>query len=65
MALTEFHFILLYEDRVIGISNLNDHVVYEKAVPLVSLVCSFDVIFTVFNTEPKRDRAWLGCRSRS
>ncbi|KAF8739352.1 hypothetical protein AX14_009923 [Amanita brunnescens Koide BX004] len=34
MALTEFHFILLYRDRVIGICNLDDQVVYEEAIPL-------------------------------
>ncbi|KAF8634466.1 hypothetical protein AX15_000907 [Amanita polypyramis BW_CC] len=34
MVLTEFHFILLYKDRVIGICNLNDKVVYEEALPL-------------------------------
>ncbi|KAK2461658.1 hypothetical protein APHAL10511_006121 [Amanita phalloides] len=34
MALTEFHFILLYKDRVIGICNLNDRVVYEEGLPL-------------------------------
>ena len=39
MALTEFHFILLYRDRVIGICNLDDQVVYEEAIPLVSPTC--------------------------
>jgi hypothetical protein len=39
MALTEFHFILLYKDRVIGICNLNDQVVYEETIPLVGPTC--------------------------
>ena len=42
MALTEFHFVLLYKDRVIGISSLNEELVYEEILPLVrqlSLTC--------------------------
>ena len=35
MALTEFHFMLLYRDRVIGISNLNEQLTYEEQLPLV------------------------------
>ncbi|KAH8102501.1 Pep3/Vps18/deep orange family-domain-containing protein [Cristinia sonorae] len=34
MALTEFHFVLLYKDRVIGISCLNEELVYEELLPL-------------------------------
>ncbi|TCD69964.1 hypothetical protein EIP91_005553 [Steccherinum ochraceum] len=34
MALTEFHFVLLYRDRVIGISTLNEELVYEDILPL-------------------------------
>ncbi|KZT75150.1 hypothetical protein DAEQUDRAFT_659721 [Daedalea quercina L-15889] len=34
MALTEFHFMLLYRDRVIGISNLNEQLTYEEQLPL-------------------------------
>ena len=36
MSLTEFHFVLLYKDRVTGICNLNDSLVYEEVLPLVS-----------------------------
>ena len=36
IALTGFHFLLLYKDRVVGVSNLNDKVVYEEVLPLVS-----------------------------
>ncbi len=35
MALTEFHFLLLYRDRVLGISNLNEQLAYEELLPLV------------------------------
>ncbi len=36
MSLTEFHFLLLYRDRVLGISNLNEQLAYEELLPLVS-----------------------------
>ncbi len=35
IALTEFHFLLLYRDRVLGISNLNEQLAYEELLPLV------------------------------
>lgn len=38
MALTEFHFLLLYRDRVLGISNLNQQLAYEELLPLVSTI---------------------------
>ncbi|PFH54792.1 hypothetical protein AMATHDRAFT_72557 [Amanita thiersii Skay4041] len=34
IILTEFHFMLLYKDRITGICNLNDEVVYEEGLPL-------------------------------
>ncbi|KAH7885903.1 Pep3/Vps18/deep orange family-domain-containing protein [Phlebopus sp. FC_14] len=34
IALTEFHFILLYDDRIIGICTLNGEQTYEDVVPL-------------------------------
>lgn len=34
IALTEFHFVLLYQDRVMAISSLDDHVIFEEALPL-------------------------------
>ena len=36
MSLTEFHFVLLYKDRIVGVCNLNDALVYEELLPLVS-----------------------------
>lgn len=41
IGLTEFHFLLLYRDRVMGISSLDDRVVFEEVLPLVSLKISF------------------------
>ena len=35
MSLTEFHFLMLYQDRVLGISNLNEQLAYEELLPLV------------------------------
>ncbi|CDS81881.1 related to DigA protein [Sporisorium scitamineum] len=34
IALTEFHFVLLYQDRVMAISSLDDQVIFEEALPL-------------------------------
>ncbi|KAJ7076574.1 Pep3/Vps18/deep orange family-domain-containing protein [Mycena belliarum] len=34
MALTEFHFVLLYGDRVIGVCNLDKKQTYEESLPL-------------------------------
>ncbi|KAG6818049.1 hypothetical protein H0H87_009204 [Tephrocybe sp. NHM501043] len=34
IALTEFHIILLYHDRIAGICNLDDQLKYEEALPL-------------------------------
>lgn len=37
IGLTEFHFLLLYQDRVAAICNLNEELVYEEMIPLVRL----------------------------
>ncbi|KAI0931908.1 hypothetical protein AcW1_000818 [Taiwanofungus camphoratus] len=34
IALTEFHFILLYGDRIVGVSSLNEQLTYEEMLPL-------------------------------
>ncbi|PWZ03605.1 hypothetical protein BCV70DRAFT_170440 [Testicularia cyperi] len=34
IALTEFHFVLLYHDRVMAISTLSDSLIFEEALPL-------------------------------
>ncbi|KAK9761063.1 tethering complex subunit [Basidiobolus ranarum] len=34
IAITEFHFILLYDDRIRAVCQLNDEVVYEDVIPL-------------------------------
>ena len=35
LSLTEFHFVLLYKDRIAAICNLNDALVYDELLPLV------------------------------
>lgn len=35
MALTEFHFVLLYRDRVVSLSSLNEQMTYEEMLPVV------------------------------
>jgi vacuolar protein sorting-associated protein 18 len=37
MALTEFHIVLLYSDRIAAMSLLNESLVYEEVLPLVSI----------------------------
>ncbi|KAF6766540.1 DigA protein [Ephemerocybe angulata] len=34
LAVTEFHFVLLYKDRVVGICNLDDRKAYEELLPI-------------------------------
>lgn len=41
MALTEWHFVLLYEDRIRVIGLLSDRVVYEEVLNLVRIVSLF------------------------
>jgi Pep3/Vps18/deep orange family len=36
LVATEFHYVLLYQDRVIGICNLDDEKTYEEVLPIVS-----------------------------
>lgn len=38
VALTEFHFVLLYKDRVRAICQLNDQIVYEEMIPVVRYI---------------------------
>lgn len=42
IGLTEFHFILLYHDRVIAVGNLDERVTYEELLPLV---CSLNYVY--------------------
>ena len=35
MALTEFHFVLLYKDRIAAVSTLDEKLAYEEILPLV------------------------------
>lgn len=37
MTLTEFHLVLLYSDRIAAISLLDESLVYEELLPLVSI----------------------------
>ena len=46
MALTEFHFLLLYRDRVMGISNLNEQLAYEELLPLVRIYTPGTLVVT-------------------
>ena len=49
MNLTEFHILLLYKDRLLGICNLNDALVYEEALPLVRILFIVCTIYSYFS----------------
>lgn len=38
MAITDFHFLLLYHDRICAVSSLDEKLVYEEYLGLVSLL---------------------------
>lgn len=41
LALTEFHFLLLYKDRIRAVCQLNDQIVYEEMIPVVRVkICT-------------------------
>lgn len=54
MSLTEFHFILLYKDRIAAICNLNDSLVYDELLPLVRYLA-----------KQERPASSLSCRNRT
>lgn len=39
IALTEFHFILLYKERIRAVNQLNDQIVFDELIPLVTTSC--------------------------
>lgn len=49
MVFTEFHFVLLYRDRVVAVSTLNEEVTYEDILPLVCMngLSNFSPILTM------------------
>jgi hypothetical protein len=54
VALTEFHFVLLYKDRVRAICQLNDQIVYEEMIPIVSFFLEFALfLMTQFYLGPR------------
>ncbi|KIK86558.1 hypothetical protein PAXRUDRAFT_831909 [Paxillus rubicundulus Ve08.2h10] len=54
IALTEFHFILLYGDRIIGICTLNGQQTYEDAIPLRT-----DEVVRGLAADPVRRTYWV------
>lgn len=62
LALTEFHFLLLYRDRVVGICNLNDHMTYEEQLPVVgfAIFSNGGPVDSLMLIRRKRARPFLG-----
>lgn len=62
MALTEWHFVLLYEDRVCAVDLLTDKVVYNEPLDLVrspfplSLISSRELTFSKLEPKPPASR---------
>jgi hypothetical protein len=40
ITLTEFHFVVVYKDRVVAVSSLDEKLAYEETIPLVSPFCT-------------------------
>ena len=47
LSLTEFHFILLYKDRILGIRSLDDKLAYEEVLPIVRRLSHFISVFAL------------------
>lgn len=54
MVLTEFHLVLLYNDRIAAISILNEGLAYEEFLPLVST--TFMAVAEAHFLRPKETR---------
>ena len=50
IALSEFHMLLVYKDRVIAVCHLNDMVVFEESAPVVRVLypVSYRILGRVF-----------------
>lgn len=62
IALTEFHFILLYKDHIAGVCTLNGKQTYEDIIPLVGN-CFMKLFDDLSSLETKRSSARACCRS--
>lgn len=51
MAMTEHHFVLLFSDRVKVIRMLDDRVVYEEPLDIVSGPSAFGFSFSIIRTD--------------
>ena len=60
ISLTEFHFLLLYRDRVLGISNLNEQLAYEELLPLVGVPSDGPKSFNVLKSSYRNPMSTYG-----
>jgi vacuolar protein sorting-associated protein 18 len=49
IALTEFHFILLYKDRIASVCNLDEKLTYEEPLPLVSVIYCDEICLLILS----------------
>lgn len=67
ISVTQFHFLLLYHDRLIGVGNLDERVAYDERLPLVRRFHRISPTSTCSRSagERKRDRSRNGVRPYS
>jgi len=58
IAITQWHWLLLYDDRLVAIARENEKIVWEESLPLVRLVTFFEG--RTDHIEYRRTSAWLG-----
>ncbi|EDR15746.1 uncharacterized protein LACBIDRAFT_228107 [Laccaria bicolor S238N-H82] len=54
LSLTEFHFILLYKNRIVGICNLDDKITYEETLPIKA-----NEVIRGLASDPVRKTYWV------
>lgn len=53
MTLTEFHFVVVYRDRISAFCHLNEKMTYEEILPLVRIVLVLQYCLTHTDLEPQ------------
>lgn len=56
IALTDFHYVILYKNRISGVCHLNDKLTYEEPLPLVGVNILFNFAFATNSSFPETQR---------
>lgn len=57
IALTDFHYVILYKDRISGVCHLNDKLTYEEPLPLVRI---YSFLHIASSSSFPLSEAWRG-----